>query len=85
MIPALTEDMVDGMDDTAGLLPPHPRAAPHSAFFWNDGTPSALGAKLRPPTLTRNLRARSDSYPIESRESYQKSQDRRAALIRGGI
>lgn len=84
MSPDLNQDMVDGMDDTAGLLPPHKPAARTSAFYWQ-GQPSEIAPLLRPSSMARTTEPKSYSYPVEGREAGEKSSNKRQALVRGGI
>lgn len=86
MIPVLKQDMVDGMDDTAGLLPSHLPAARHSAFYWR-GQPSEIGALLRPSNKDRSANGKASRYsaPVEGREAGQKAADKRQALMRAEI
>lgn len=86
LTPQLTDAMVDGMDDTAGLLRAHKPATRQSAFFWR-GQPSVIGALLRPSNKDRSANGKANrySYPIEGREAGQKAFDKRQALKRAGI
>ena len=84
MLPPLTKDMVDGMDDTAGLLPAHKPASRQSAFYWR-GQPSEIAPLLRPHHMARDPKPNSKSFPVEGREAGEKSANKRHALIRGGI
>lgn len=84
MSPELDQDMVDGMDDTAGLLSPNKPAAPSSAFLWR-GQPSVIAPLLRPHHMARDPKPNSKSFPVEGREAGEKSANKRHALIRGGI
>lgn len=81
---ALTQDMADGMDDTAGLLPAHLPASQQSAFFWQ-GQPSVVGAQLRPHKMDRSTAARHYSHPVEGKAAGEKSFHRRQAIRLGGI
>jgi hypothetical protein len=81
---ALGAEMVAGMDDMAGLLPAHPPAAQHSAFFWK-GQPSALGAQLKPSNKDRSHTAGRNHITLTGRAQGQRDADRRDALKRGGI
>lgn len=114
MKPELSDDMVDGMDEMAGLHLVHKPAARNSAFYWRTGEPSVFAslessAKQTNIASTRIKKARaagtdrstihglsrkSDelslqrmarSFSVESRESSQRSADKRDALRRGGI
>jgi hypothetical protein len=80
----ITQDMADGMDDMAGLLPPHPPAPTNSAFFWQ-GQPSIVGAQLRPRRVDRSTEARRYCYPVEGQAAGEASFHRRAAIRLGGI
>ncbi|WP_295986413.1 hypothetical protein [uncultured Variovorax sp.] len=84
MSPALNDDMVDGMDDTAGLLSPNKPAAPSSVFLWR-GQPNQIGPSLRPHPMSRNPKPNSKSFPVEGREAGQKAFDKRQALLRAEI
>ena len=84
MKPELNQDMVDGMDDTAGLLPAHKPAAKNSAFFWR-GQPSEIAPLLRPHPMNRDPKPNSKSFPVEGREAGQKAFDKRQALLRAEI
>jgi len=86
MKPSLTDAMVEAMDDMGGLHLQHKPAAPQSAFFWR-GSPSAIGASLKPSNKDRSKAATNArySYPVEGREAGEKSANKRHALIRGGI
>lgn len=84
MLPPLTKDMVDGMDDTAGLLPSHLPASRQSAFYWR-GQPSEIAPLLRPHHMARDPKPNSKSFPVEGREAGQKSFDKRQALLRAEI
>jgi len=84
MSPELDQDMVDGMDDTAGLLPAHKPASRQSAFFWQ-GQPSEIAPLLRPSPMARTTQSKSYSYPVEGRDAGLASFHKREALIRGGI
>jgi hypothetical protein len=84
MNPALTQDMIDGADDMAGLLPAHLPASQQSAFFWK-GQPSTVGAQLRPHRMDRSTEARHYSYPVEGQAAGEKSFHRRQAIRLGGI
>ena len=86
MSPELSQDMVDGQDDMAGLLPAHLPASSNSAFFWR-GSPSAIGATLKPSNKDRSKAAVNArySYPVEGREAGLASFHKRDALKRGGI
>lgn len=83
MNPALTQDMIDGADDMAGLIS-HLPASQQSAFFWQ-GQPSAIGAKLRPNRIDRSTEARRYCYPVEGQAAGEKSFHRRQAIRLGGI
>jgi hypothetical protein len=84
MNPALTQEMIDGMDDTAGLLPAHLPASQQSPFFWR-GTQSVIGAQLRPHKMDRSTEARRYCYPVEGQAAGEASFHRRAAIRLGGI
>jgi hypothetical protein len=78
------QDMIDGMDDTAGLLPAHLPASQQSAFFWQ-GQPSVVAAQLRPQRIDRSTAARHYSHPVEGQAAGEKSFHRRQAIRLGGI
>jgi len=80
----ITQDMADGMDDMAGLLPPHLPASTNSAFYW-EGQPSTIGATLRPKRVDRSTAPKHYAYSLEGQAAGQKSADRRDAIRRGGI
>lgn len=84
MSPALSDDMVAGMDDTAGLLPAHKPASRQSAFFWR-GQPSVIAPLLRPHHMARDPKPNSKSFPVEGREAGLKAFDKRQALLRAEI
>jgi hypothetical protein len=63
----------------------HPLVTDPSPFNWR-GTPSVIGAQLKPSNKDRSAGARpSQGFAIEGREVGQQSTDNRAALRRGGI
>jgi len=86
MSPELTQDMIDGQDDMAGLLPAHKPASRNSAFYWR-GQPSEIGTLLRPSNKDRSANGKANRYscPVEGREAGEKSTNKRHALVRGGI
>lgn len=84
MNPALTQEMIDGADDMAGLLPSHLPASNNSAFFWQ-GQSSIVGAQLRPHKMDRSTEARRYCYPVEGQAAGEASFHRRAAIRLGGI
>lgn len=79
-----TRDMIDGMDDMAGLLPSHLPASTNSAFFWQ-GQPSAIAPQLRPHRMDRSTAARHYCYPVEGQVAGEASFHRRQAIRLGGI
>lgn len=80
----LTQEMVDGADDMAGLLPAHLPASQQSPFFWQ-GQPSVLAAQLRPHRMDRSTNQRHYAYSVEGQAAGRASTDRRDAIRRGGI
>ena len=80
----ITQDMADGMDDMAGLLPAHLPASTNSAFFWQ-GQPSAITPHLRPHRIDRSTAARHYCYPVEGQKAGEASFHRRQAIRLGGI
>lgn len=53
MNPQLTDDMVEGMDDTTDLHLVHKPAARNSAFYWNTGEPSIFASLALSDTLSK--------------------------------
>ncbi|AVQ81682.1 hypothetical protein [Variovorax sp. PMC12] len=82
MIPALNQDMVDGMDDTAGLLPGHLPASRNSAFFWRD-QPSVLASQF--PAPKRKPTSKPAHITLTGREQGLRDADRNFALRMGSI
>jgi hypothetical protein len=79
MTPALTQEMIDGMDDTAGLL-----RAPQPAFVF---APSGIKYDRAPTQYRVNglSTPKSRGIPIIGSAQGQRDADRRDAIKRGGI
>lgn len=84
MSPALSDTMVEGMDEMGGLHLVHKPAAPTSAFFWR-GQPSEIAPLLRPHHMARDPKPNSKSFPVEGREAGQKAFEKHQALLRAEI
>ena len=78
----LTDAMVADMDSTSDFM--HSPAASESPFNWR-GTPSVVGAQLRPHKMDRSTAARHYSHPVEGQAAGEKSFHRRQAIRLGGI
>ncbi|MDQ0571504.1 hypothetical protein QFZ42_003338 [Variovorax paradoxus] len=77
----LTDSMVADMDETADWM--H-QPAQTSVFNWR-GTPSTVGAQLRPHRIDRSTESRRYCYPVEGQAAGEKSFHRRQAIRLGGI
>jgi hypothetical protein len=79
MSPAMTQDMVDGMDDTAGLLrPPQPAFVFAPSGIRHDRAPALYRVNGLTTPKSRGIR-------ITGSAQGQRDADRRDAIKRGGI